>query len=130
MIMKTVGVKFLQGGSYQKTYYYLTDDMSIDVDDYCLVIDGAGIPAVVKVNDANAIDQDKKATKVIMSKINTKEFFEKQKLLAEREAKMARLEQISKEAFKAEKYKILENHSDEAKQLLIELGIIKVEETK
>ena len=65
-----------------------------------------------------------------MQKIDTSQFFEKQKLIAEREAKMRRLEQISKEAFKAEKYKILENHSEEAKQLLIELGIVKIEETK
>ena len=63
MIMKTVGVKFLNGSSYQKTYYYLTDDMSIDVDDYCLVIDGQGVPAVVKVNDANAIGPEATKTK-------------------------------------------------------------------
>ena len=47
MLLKTVGVRFVSGGTYAKTYYYLTDDMSIDVDDYCLVIDGQGIPAAL-----------------------------------------------------------------------------------
>ena len=130
MIMKTVGVRFVGSSTYVKTYYYLTDDMSIDVDDYCLVIDAQGVPFVVRVNDSNATDPTNKATKTIMQKIDTSQFFEKQNLIAERAAKMKRLEQISKEAYTAEKFKILESYSEEAKHLLRELGIVKIEESK
>ena len=127
---KTIGVTFVGSSSYAKTYYYLTDDMTIEVNDYCLVIDGNGCPAVVKVNDAAAVDQTSKATKVIIQKIDTAAYFEKIKMIADREAKSKRLEEISKEVARREKYKGLAEHSEEAKQLMIELGYIAEEEIK
>ena len=120
MIMKTIGVRFL---NTSKTYYYLTDDMSIEVDDYCVVIDGAGIPAIVRVNDAAAVDIDNKATKVIVGKVDTAAYFAKMKLAAEREAKLRRLDEIAREVYRLEKYRILISQSEEAKQLMLDLGM-------
>lgn len=127
---KTIGVTFVGGGTYAKTYYYLTDDMTIEVNDYCLVIGSDGSPAVVKVNDAAAIDSLSKATKVIMQKIDTGAYYEKVKMIADREAKNKRLEEISKEVAKRQKYKGLLEHSEEAKQLMIDLGYTTEEEVK
>jgi hypothetical protein len=129
MIMKTIGVRFL---NTSKTYYYLTDDMSVEVDDYCVVIGGDGIPAIVRVNDAAAIDIDNKATKVIVQKVDTAAYFAKMKLAAEREAKLKRLDEIAREVYRLEKYRILVSQSEEAKQLMADLGMsfTAVEENK
>jgi len=118
---KVIGAQF---ANYKQTYYYLTDDMSIEVGDFCLVISGNGDPAVVKVNDAAAVDPTGKATKVIMGKIDTSAYFEKMRMIAEREAKQARLEEIARDVLRIEKFKTLADKSEEARQLMIDLGYI------
>ena len=69
-MMKTIGCRFQDAGTRATTYYYLTDDMSIEVGDYCVVLGSNGEPAIVLVNDGHAIDNDNKATKVIVCKID------------------------------------------------------------
>lgn len=124
---KVIGVKFLGNGntdapSYEKLYHYFTDDLSIQKDDYCVVIGASGAPCIVKVYDDAVIS--KAATKMIIGKIDLAAYNEKMKTLVARTAAIKRLKEIEEEQTVQEKYKHLAATNDEAKQLLEMLGML------
>lgn len=125
---KIVGVKFTNGNSdapgYDKQYHYLTDDLSIKVDDYCIVVAPSGAPAVVKVYEANAVSSRFDPLKMILCKIDMDTYREKQRIIVQRAAAIKRLEQIEKEQTAQERFKKLALVSDEAAELLKVLGVI------
>jgi len=124
---KVVGVKFLgngnsEAGSYEKLYHYFTDDLSIQKDDYCVVIGASGAPCIVKVYEDAVIS--KQATKMIVGKVDLTAYNEKMKTLVARTAAIKRLKEIEEEQTVQEKYKHLAAANDEAKQLLEMLGML------
>jgi hypothetical protein len=125
---KFVAVKFTNGNSeaagYDKQYTYLTDDLTIKTDDYCIVIGPSGAPAVVRVYDDNALPLKGIPGKMILCKIDMDTYREKQRIIVQRAAALKRLEEIEKEQGAQERFKKLAEHSEEAAELLKVLGLM------
>lgn len=124
--MKIVGVKFTEGNrnaaSYLKQYAYYTDDMSIKVDDYCVVLGASGAPSIVQVSDADLYTSS--ATKPILCKVDLDGYREKLRTVVARAAALKRLAEIDAEVSAVKRYAHLATHSDEARDLLNALDML------
>lgn len=128
--LRVVGVKFTDGNvrapSYSKVYHYYTDDPTLDVDDYAVILGGSGAPAIVRVYEVDM--HEKHVTKMLIGKVDMKKHLEQQnRVVREHKRKAAlkaRLEEIKKELLVQSEFKFVYNNSVEAREIMDELGIM------
>lgn len=127
--LRIVGVKFTNGNvsapSFDKVYHYYTDDPTLDVDDFAVVIGSSGAPAIVRVYEVDM--HEKRTTKMLIGKVDMNEHREKQLRIvhehARKEKLKVRLEEIKKEVQQQMQMSFVYARSDEARAIMDELGI-------